>query len=210
MCILEQFKVDDLSYPDSKFTFILESPHHQEVIYRYPAAGGTGVSMSKILFELDEPLGKLVASQSDLIPRLSLLNCSRIPLQSSCYGTLELKKDFINFLEIQNINDVSIKSSKDKIKEKLRSELGMQALDSFRSRLTKNITNCTNTKLIICGVIAQCFFEEVTKLQVKFRKPTEANWEGLNFKVFYEYHPSPRSGKWRSRSDMEGLLKFMS
>ncbi|MFB2682159.1 uracil-DNA glycosylase family protein [Shewanella mangrovisoli] len=209
MYVLEQFKVDDLSYPDSKFTFILESPYHQEVKKGYPAAGNSGINMSKILFELDEPLGKLVASQGYLIPKLSLLNCSRIPLQRSCYGALELKRDFINFLEIQNMNDAPIHILKDKIKGKLRTKLGLQAIDSFRSRLIENITHCTNPKLIICGVIAQCFFEEATNLDCKFRKPTEVNWEGHDFNVFYEYHPSPKSRKWSNRSKMVGLLKFM-
>ncbi|WP_345869977.1 hypothetical protein [Shewanella algae] len=210
MSVLEKFKVDDLSYAVSKFTFILESPHHQEVKNGYPAAGDTGVSMSKALFKLDEPLGKLAVRQSNLIPRLSLINCSRIPLQRSCYGSLELKRDFINFLEIQNVCDGSIDILKYKIKGKLRTKLGLNAIDSFRSRLIDNITHCTNPKVIICGVIAQCFFEEATKLQCKLHKSTEVNWKGSDFNVFYEYHPSPKSGKWSNSSNLVDLLKFMS
>lgn len=209
MCVLDKFKVDDLSYQNSTFTFILESPHRQEVVSGYPAAGDTGVCMSKILFELDEPLGKLVASQSSLIPRISLLNCSRIPLQRSIYNSLELTEDFLNFIEIKNLHSTQINVLKGKIKEKLGTNLGVQAINSFRDRLIANITNCTNPKLIICGVIAQCFFEEATKLQCDFQKPNNVIWMEHELNVFYEYHPSPKLGKWSRRSNMEKMLRFM-
>lgn len=207
--VLSKFKVDDLSYPDSKFTFILESPHSQEVASGYPAAGDTGVCMSKILFELDEPLGKLVASQSSLIPKISLLNCSRIPLQVNIYNPLELKEDLLSFMEIKNIYDTPINILKGKIKEKLRTNLGLQAVNSFRSRLIANLTHCIDPKLIICGVISQCFFEEATNLQCDFRKPKNVIWMDHELNVFYEFHPSPKPGKWNSRSNMKSLLNFM-
>lgn len=209
MHVLDKFKVEDLSFQDSMFTFILESPHRQEVANGYPAAGDTGVCMSKILFELDEPLGKLVASQSSLVPRISLLNCSRIPLQVKVYNSIELKEDILSFIEIKNIHGTPINVLKDKVKEKLRSNLGVQAVNSFRTRLIANITHCPNTKLIICGVIAQCFFEEATKLQCDFRKPNNVIWMEHELNVFYEYHPSSKLGKWNSRSNMASLLSFM-
>ncbi|WP_166426089.1 hypothetical protein [Paraglaciecola sp. 20A4] len=210
MDYLTQFKIDDLSNDNSEFTFILESPHRQEVNDGFPAAGATGTWMSRAMFKLDTPLGELVRTKSNHIPRLSLLNCSRLPLQISCYNRLELTPEYSDFLNIQTTHDDNIQIAKQKIKNKLRSKIGEQALTSFRSRLLKNITNCSQLKIIVCGVIAQCFFEEVTQLKVSLRKPTQVNWQDHSFSVFYEYHPSPSSGVWQNSSNMVKLLKFMS
>lgn len=210
MCDLTPFQVDDLSYSDSEFTFILESPHQQEVNDGYPAAGTTGMWMSKALFNIEVPLGKLVVTKSKHIPRISLINCSRLPLQESCYDSLELPLGYSSFLDIQKVTYDNISFTKEKIKEKLKTRIGLQAIKSFRSRLLKNIVMCSNPKIIICGVIAQCFFEESTKLRCSLRKSTQVNWEGQFFSVFYEYHPSPKSGQWQNSSNMVGLLKFMS
>lgn len=207
---LVQFKVRDLYEIDSDFTFILESPHKQEIIDGYPAAGETGLAMSKALFNLDEPLGKLIVKKSNNIPLISLMNCSRLPLKKSCYDQVMLSLGYTDFLEIQKVTDSSLDIHKGKIKDKLRSRIGLKAVNCFRSRLLENIIKRGNTKIIVCGVIAQCFFEEATKLQCYLRKPTMVNWEGYTFSVFYEYHPSPKSGQWQNSTNMVSLLKFIS
>ncbi|MDX2319266.1 MAG: hypothetical protein QNK26_01580 [Moritella sp.] len=124
MSYLAQFKVDDLICENSKFTFILESPHHQEVNDGFPAAGETGKWMSKVMFGIETPLGKLVLDKSNHIPKVSLINCSRLPLQSSCYNPLELTPEYSDFLNIQEIYDDNINVLKQKIKEKIRTKIG--------------------------------------------------------------------------------------
>ena len=207
---LTQFKINDLLNDKSDFIFILESPHKQEVSMGFPAASESGCWMSKVMFNLETPLGELVTNKSNNIPRISILNCSRLPLQISCYNPLRLSEDFVEFLEIHEIKNGNIQILKQKIKEKLRTKVGGQALKSFRFRLLKSIQNCNHSKIIICGVIAQCFFEETTQLNNSLRVATEIYWEGYSFKVFYEHHPSPNSGQWQNSYNMRNLLEFMS
>ncbi len=205
-----QFQIDDLSYPNSKFIFILESPHYHELEVGYPAAGDTGMNMSRVLFKLEKPLGELIRNRIELPVQLSLLNCSRIPLQKSCYNEIQLTADLVNFLIIQEIYDPSIQIQKTRIKEKLRSETGLKAVNSFKARLLASLAVSKDAKLVVCGVIAQCFFEEVTQLRCRFRSPENISWSGLSFSVFYEYHPSSKLGRWDDRSEMNALLTYVS
>lgn len=207
---LKKFQIDDLSRPNSDVIFILESPHTQELKVGYPAAGDTGVNMSKVIFNCEQPLGELIKSRAILPTQLSILNCSRIPLQSTCYAGEQLPLKLVDFFRIQSIYDPSVQSQKNQIKEILRSEMGLNALDSFESRLYASIQISQKAKIVVCGVIAQCFFEEATKLQGKLRKATDIAWKGFNFSVFYEYHPSSKSGRWSDYSGMDALRRYMS
>lgn len=210
MSDLAGFRVDDLVYPNSKVTFILESPHTQEVTLGYPAAGDTGVNMSKVLFNLDEPIGTLLNSGVDLQNTISILNCSRLPLKKSCYGKLKLQNNFKNFLEIHEQRDISIPILKSKIKSKLNTLLGKKAVSNFQTRLQEHLVNSQDTKLVVCGIIAQCFFEEATELQGYLRKSTQLNWQGNSTTVFYEYHPSSLAKQWTNSSNMNELLGYVS
>jgi hypothetical protein len=207
---LKKFQIEDLSHPNSDVIFILESPHTQELKVGYPAAGETGVNMSKVIFNSEQPLGELIKNRAPLPTQLSILNCSRIPLQSTCYAGENLPPKLVEFFRIQTIYDPSVQLQKNQIKDILRSEIGLKALDSFESRLYASIEISQKAKIVVCGVIAQCFFEEVTKLQGKLRKVTEFAWKEFNFSVFYEYHPSSKSGRWSDSSGMEALRHYVS
>ncbi|MBW3698535.1 hypothetical protein EK599_22935 [Vibrio sp. T187] len=207
---LKKFQIEDLSHQNSDAIFILESPHTQEIKAGYPAAGETGLNMSKVLFNKEQPLGELVKKRAILPIRLSILNCSRIPLQSSCYVGEQLPPKLVDFLRIQSIFDPSVQRQKNQIKEILRSEIGLNALNSFELRLHASIQMSQKAKVVVCGVIAQCFFEEVTKIQGKLRKATDVDWKGFSFSVFYEYHPSSKSGQWNDCSGMEALRHYVS
>ncbi|MFL1906770.1 hypothetical protein [Plesiomonas shigelloides] len=210
MSNLIEFQVGDLIYPNSNLLFILESPHKNEVKLGYPAAGDTGINMSKILFNINEPLGKLLTSDISLPISLSLMNCSMLPLQESCYEKLQLPDDFIRFLGIHKIKGQSIFDLKNKIKQKLNSPIGKKAVNNFKNRLQNGIDISKCTKLVVCGVIAQCFFDEATSLQVLFRKPKLVYWGGHSFSVYYEYHPSSQSKQWTNSSNMVSLLDYVS
>lgn len=207
---LARFKVSDLSANNSELIFILESPHNQEIKVGYPAAGKTGVAMSRALFNIDKPLGELVVNNNNNIPLISLVNCSRLPLQKSCYENTQLSVGYATFLEIQEVTDRNLDLHKEKIKEKIRTIIGMQAVSNFKGRLLENIIKCDGKKIIVCGIVAQCFFEEATGLQCSLKNPEQVIWEGHSFSVFYEYHPSPKSGKWQNPDNMKGLLKFIA
>ncbi|MEZ8545840.1 hypothetical protein AB6C74_23550 [Vibrio splendidus] len=207
---LKKFQIEDLSHLNSDVIFILESPHIQELKVGYPAAGETGVNMSKVLFNCEQPLGELIKNRAILPIQLSILNCSRIPLQSTCYVGEQLPPRLVDFFRIQSIYDPAVQRQKNQIKKILRSKIGLSALDSFESRLYANIQISKKAKIVVCGVIAQCFFEEVTKLQGKLRKATDITWKEFKFSVFYEYHPSSKSGRWSDSSGMEALRNYVS
>ncbi|MFM4912994.1 hypothetical protein [Aeromonas dhakensis] len=154
---LTKFKIDDLSCANSEFIFILESLHKEELFERVPAAGESGHRMRKILFNKETPLGKLVEKNINATPKISILNCSRLPLQKSCYHYLELMPEYLGFLEIQEIKNENVQIGKNIIKEKLRIKIGLQALQSFWCRLLNNIKNSHTPKIIVCGLLAQCF-----------------------------------------------------
>lgn len=206
---LKQFQVQDLSYAVSDLIFILESPHKEEVKKGFPAAGQSGQQMSKVLFDVETPLGQLVKQRDDTLPKMSILNSSRLPLAVSCYRSYRLNDEFLDFLNIKNTNFINLESETQKIKQILRSEVGRKAVNSFRFRLFENIKNNERSKIVICGLIAQCFFEEATGEQGSFHKSTPLNWEGKSLIVFYESHPSPKRGRWQNLENMQALLTFI-
>ncbi|MCC4819176.1 hypothetical protein BCU85_21445 [Vibrio lentus] len=114
---LKKFQIEDLSHLNSDVIFILESPHIQELKVGYPAAGETGVNMSKVLFNCEQPLGELIKNRAILPIQLSILNCSRIPLQSTCYVGEQLPPRLVDFFRIQSIYDPAVQRQKNQIKK---------------------------------------------------------------------------------------------
>lgn len=109
----------------------------------------------------------------------------------------------MSFLGIKDEYDHDI--YKEKVKDKLKSKVGKEALLNFKNRLLNNIASCTQLKIIVFGVIAQCFFEEATQKQGSLTKYKEINWEGNYFSVIYAYHPSPKSGHWKKEKNKAHL-----
>ena len=157
---LKKFQIEDLSHQNSDVIFILESPHTQEIKAGYPAAGETGLNMSKVLFNREQPLGELIKNRAIFPSQLSILNCSRIPLQSTCYVGEQLPPELVDFFRIQSIYDPSVQDQKNQIKEILRSKIGLNALNSFEFRLHASIQISQKAKVVVCGVIAQCFLKK--------------------------------------------------
>ncbi len=210
MSDLTNFRVEDLLYPESTLTFILESPHTKEVEVGYPAAGDTGINMSRVLLNRDEPIGFLLKNRADLPSVISILNCSRLPLQESCYGDFKLKSNFIDFLEIHKQNDKLVSNLKSKIKSILDTPVGKEAVNNFKIRLKEHLASSHNTKIVVCGVIAQCFFEKAISKQFRLHRPELVKWGSFSFDVFYEYHPSSTARRWTNSSNMSDLLGYVS
>ena len=71
--------VKEFLYKDSKYIFIVESPHKEELKNQYVVAGSSGKSISNVLGFGDEALGTLLDKKE--ISNISVLNVSRVPLQ---------------------------------------------------------------------------------------------------------------------------------
>ena len=145
---LDDYMVDDIVNEDTKIIFVLESPHTQEVKNGYPVAGKSGVDISKVLFNLDEPFGKLVFEQK--IKNIGLLNVSNLPLQKSAYKNPHAK--VLEFFETIRQNPKLRKNPKSDINLVIQ-----KMLENFKSRLEKH----KNKKLVLCGNFAQNAFDAV-------------------------------------------------
>ncbi|MGV2886164.1 uracil-DNA glycosylase family protein [Paenibacillus taichungensis] len=109
----KDYSVKDIVRDESKFLYILESPHKEEIRHRVPVAGSSGRMMTKTIFsrKLSEPLGLLVHSlESDsglqILRTIGLMNVSPIPLQASAYpeSVQREHKSFIEILEKIRVN----------------------------------------------------------------------------------------------------------
>jgi hypothetical protein len=98
---IEDYCVPDLQGANTKWTFVLESPHHDEIRLGYPAAGDSGRIMSEVLLGASEPFGRLLQENNPVVANYSVMNASCIPLQESCYHEPNLRKEI---LEISNPN----------------------------------------------------------------------------------------------------------
>lgn len=182
---LKNYFVDDLIYEETEVLFVLESPHNEEVKMHYPVAGKSGRDMSKVLFQKDEALGKLIYERS--VKNLGIINISNYPLQHSAYENPDLKE--IEFFEKIRQNPKLRKHDK----------LGINAsvskiMDDFKSRLVHH----KDKKLILCGNFAQDAFDSV--------------FHEMNFKEVLRV-PHPSFNQWLRASNkekIEKLLEFVS
>ena len=83
--IREKYLVEDLLGNNIKILLILESPHTDEILCKYPVAGDTGIEISKYLLDnVNEPIGKYIKENLDN-SIFGIMNCCQIPMQKSPY-----------------------------------------------------------------------------------------------------------------------------
>ena len=95
----KKYFVNDICCPNkTKILFVLESPHTDELTYKLPASGQTGLSMSQNLFEnIDDynkiPLGRLINDKKNdnTIKNYGILNVCNFPMQFNVYCLKELE-----------------------------------------------------------------------------------------------------------------------
>jgi hypothetical protein len=183
---LQAYFVDDILYEDTKVIFVLESPHTQEVKNGYPVAGKSGVDMSLVLFNQNEPFGKLVKEHK--LPHLGLCNISNYPLQKSAYAEDDRDAKVLEFFETIRQNPKPRKSAKGGINLVIE-----KMLSNFKERLEKH----KDKKIVLCGRFAQNAFDVVFRddeFQAVLRVP----------------HPSFNNWrKARYADDIEALKRFI-
>lgn len=171
----KRYIVEDIVFKDnmSKYIFILESPHNDEVKNGYPVAGKSGIDMGKFMgIGIKESFGKY--SKYNPNKDISIINISKVPLQeinnldnkykSLLNGVCKLIRSGYKTLGKHRDEDANI------IEEKL--------LEDFKVRF--NDINMNNeTKIIVCGKFAESYFNKIKdKLNVEGRE------------VLYVPHPS--------------------
>lgn len=96
--LAKRYLVPDYVSAHSRFVFLLESPHIQELRLGAPVCGASGQSMSAHLFGsayAHLPLGVIVKRNADegldrpSINRIGLMNTCQIPLQASAYDAVD-------------------------------------------------------------------------------------------------------------------------
>ncbi len=183
---IEAYFVDDIIDEETKVIFVLESPHTQEVKMGYPVAGKSGVDMSLVLFNLNEPFGKLVKERS--IKHLGLCNISNYPLQKSAYEADDQNLKVLEFFETIRQNPKPRKHAKGGINLVIE-----KMLNNFQSRLEKH----RDKRIVLCGRFAQNAFDVVFD---------ESDFEAV-LRV-----PHPSFNNWRKAryaEDIEALKRFI-
>lgn len=207
----KNYSIKDFSLANSDLTLVLESPHKTEILLGYPAAGETGNIISNVIFNRKDPIGGLLQENHALSPRTSILNACTFPLQN--IYSIPLCDDLNKIISARNHESRHIPSAKDNFKEVLRNNIGQQITTDFRIRFTAHLAQNKKSKFIICGLIAQCIFEEATNLKGWYHEVNHITFNNINFSVFYENHPAAindTTSKWHDIENIKPMLDYIS
>lgn len=171
--LLNTHAVSDFVSDATRFVFVLESPHIEEIKCNMPVSGSSGRSMSSFLFdnELLLPLGVLVKRNAvnnmgvPLLDKIGLVNVCNIPMQKTAYmhptvweirGPVKVSNDeqFFTYLERVRTNHTTLYATPE------CNILQDIILGHFKDRMSKLV----NRDLVIvpCGRFAQKFFDMLT------------------------------------------------
>lgn len=153
-------RVENLILPTTRYVFVLESPHVEELKHGVPVAGRSVQSMTRIIFggELQLPLGRLLLAYQrgevdhPLLAALGLMNACQIPMQPAAYtdDAQERFGDFLLLLEAVRSRPAS-KTYRDErlnvVRELILSDLRRQLQTLTPRELT----------IIPCGRVASTF-----------------------------------------------------
>lgn len=210
---IEDYRVPDLQGANTKWTFVLESPHDDEIRHGYPAAGDSGRIMSEVLLGATEPFGRLLQENDPLVADYSVMNASFIPLQGTCYHEPNLREEILEISNARHPTGEGVGAAKNTIKYALDSQIGNRITQDLKRRLMRQLEINAREIFIVCGVIAQSIFEVAMSAEGRFHKTSVLNFEGKEVTVFYENHPSVRSGgtrsKWKDTENIKPLLNLL-
>lgn len=209
---IEDYRVPDLRRANTICTFVLESPHHDEIRLGYPAAGESGTIMSEALLGTTIPFGRLLLENDPMVAGYSVMNASCIPLQDSCYQEPNLREVILP-LSSARYTGQNIVAAKVTVKRALDSPIGNRITQNLNLRIVRQFGFNPSGSFVVCGVVAQSIFEIAMSVEGWFHRSKTLYLEGKETKVFYENHPSVQSGevrsKWRDPNNMKPLLKFL-
>lgn len=161
---LDHYVVPDLNLENADTIFILESPHMNEVKKGYPAAGSSGVNMSRQLLEEESikqtSLGKLIFTKK--ITNYGIMNISNIPLQGKVYKSGDINEIMENLFWIRNriTTDRNAITAEFKDNPELKKYLIKLLLKSFEDRFS----TFENKKIVLCGNFSKAFYCQISNI----------------------------------------------
>jgi len=176
--------VENIIATESKITFILESPHKNEICEGYPLAGKAGKEISKVLIKESNLSFGEEAKTGSLINKVSIINVSKVPLQGSAYCCEKNKPSNIDIYEklkkiIEQGADFSTRHQKQTLNQ-LKAKIYTSCLDELQK-----LPN--NTFIVPCGKFAREFYKKAK---------TEESIKRKNFELIDKDIPHPARGKW--------------
>ncbi|MCL6631403.1 MAG: hypothetical protein K6T63_02115 [Alicyclobacillus herbarius] len=159
----KHFEVPDIIQPSSRFIFLLESPHVQELRYQAPVSGSSGATMTRHLFGeryARFPLGLLVKKNRDeekhrpSLDRIGLMNVSNIPMQGSAYRSHDVHRNYGEWLKA--LEWVRSNNQRDTFDSPLAQAVQDVLVASLRAKLQKLTDRAC--VMVPCGRFAQKFF----------------------------------------------------
>jgi len=182
----KKYYIPDLTekQDEIKVIFILESPHSDEIICRYPAAGDTGIAMTKALGLNQEkllPLGKLVHDHR--IKIIGIMNVCPIPMQVTPYCYCDKLEEILEAFNTIRNTSMNVKKRNNEETQKIEEVL----INDFGKRFEKVYRK--DILLIPCGRMANyClkkYNQEIYKSDQTIEgipHPSRNNWDRKKFK----------------------------
>ncbi|MGZ4163761.1 MAG: uracil-DNA glycosylase family protein [Tumebacillaceae bacterium] len=157
------YRVPDLIEEESRFLFLLESPHVQELKFGAPVSGSSGISMTKHLF--GEQFGKVAigrllkenieAQQNNAsLNKVGLINVCQIPMQVAAYQNEEIEERYRTFFTI--LEGIRTANNKNVYAKPEWNALQRLIVEQLRHRLEH--LKEREMFIIPCGKFAQKFF----------------------------------------------------
>ena len=184
--------------------FILESPHTSEISNGWPAAGTTGEIMSQVILNNSSiPFGQLLDEMHISVQKFAVMNVLQIPMQLSAYEEDYQQKDelcIINSIREYQGKPYDVKKHKAKIQRAMTNDkVVAYILKNFSLRVGQFVNNYRPSLVVVCGVVAQAFFDELLNFEIDFGRESVRTIRKHECNVFYTYHPSPNSGTSESK-----------
>ena len=197
--------VTDLCIIEPQVTLILESPHREEVKHGIPLAGESGHIVSKgLLPGVDIAAGVYIKKNGG---PFSVINTFQYALQFS-----ECMEDLCSAIGKLCYNTLGPRKYKDALKVVFSQSPSVdESKKSYIKRLRYISTNSEDDlKIIICGFIAQAFFEFTLDMQsLPFGEVVKCKVFERNTRILYVEHPSPKNSGtfWAVNTDKNKIMR---
>lgn len=155
-----EYKVENLNIQNSKYIFVLESPHTEELKNGVPVAGGSGKLMTKYIFDEYDKKSNIAIGiyirdkhqKDEKVSRFGIVNISNIPMQAKAYPQ-DIQNEYGEFLRILE----KLRKNPKRLSEDEQMVKDMLILD-----LKEEIGKTREKSIFIpCGKTAQEYFEYI-------------------------------------------------
>lgn len=181
----------------------MESPDEDELIFKYPCKGVTGIKMSKKIIDKREtlPFGEILSDPIKLktYDEYGIMNTFQFPL-----GIIEKLESFqIKYSKLKEL-EVEKNTPRDMMyKIHFDCLANFENIDEelkYTSRLKSYLQNSKHTvNLVICGFIAQSVFLKITNTiqDIPYNRLVQRVTEsGKKVNILFVNHPADKNNEW--------------